>query len=313
MYFVMVYGPTAVGKTELVLALAQRHAGLMINADVGQFYKPLSIGTAKPPLAALTIPTCLFDVIDAPVDYTVVQFRGQLEDCFVRAQQDNLLPIIVGGSGFYVGSIFYPPSPRLRRTGPPTSGGDTNAFDGFTTPQLWQQLATIDPVRAQQINASDRYRIIRALSIWQSSKQLPSQAQPLFAPPGKFLFVMLTRERDDLYQRINERVHAMINAGWIDEVRALKGTGWESFLKRKKLLGYPEIFEYLDGKQSTEQLIATIAQKTRNYAKRQLTFGRMLVKKLLSDQSRIEIINLTHTDPETAVKKIATLVQHRST
>ena len=125
-----------------------------------------------------------------------------------------------------------------------------------------------------------------------------------YEPPCRYLFMWVTRDRHDLYTRIDARVHAMIQAGWVDEVEALRGTDWESFLRSKKIIGYEQIFDYLDGRYSSlEEVIPLIAQRTRNYAKRQGTFWNMLHKKLIAarknklelddSNAKIEVINLT--------------------
>jgi tRNA dimethylallyltransferase len=176
----------------------------------------------------------------------------------------------VGGSGFYISALYF-----LLYELPVLS--DTHNRG------TWEDLYAIDPHRALKVNRSDTYRIQRALAIWQATGIKPSEFEPLFNPRAPSLFIVLDRERAPLYARINERVKTMLAHGWIDEVKALMGTDWISFLLQKKLIGYPEIIHFLAGKQSKtdyDLLVASIQQKTRNYAKRQISFFSMLKKKL---------------------------------
>jgi tRNA dimethylallyltransferase len=303
----VIYGPTGVGKTEFALALARKLRGHMINADVGQFYLPLTIGTAKPDLATIGVSASLFNYIDQPVDFSVVAFRSAVSGLLDQIIQKNELPIIVGGSGFYISSLFY---------SLPVSGTQAYEFGQKTAQELWQELERIDPERAAEIKPTDSYRIKRALSIWYETGQRPSAFKPTFRPVvEQFLFINLIRDTTDLYQRINERVLTMLEGGWIAEVKQLQNTAWQDFLENKKLLGYPEILQYLkagstDHKAYT-RLIEIIQQRTRNYAKRQLTFGRMLVHKLhinIGFGQQLMTINLTRTTIKSAVAAAAGMI-----
>lgn len=275
-YMLILYGPTGVGKTDCALSLAQRIPAEIINADVGQFYVPLTIGTAKPSWKTSTVPHHLFDILDEPRDITVTEYRNLVIPVLNEVWQRGNIPIIVGGSGFYIASLLFPPPSLPKEIVDSTFQDEKN---------LWEQLFAIDPDRAQQIHPHDTYRITRALDIWYSTGTKPSQYIPTYQPIAPFLLVWLTRDRHELYERINQRVIQMFNQGWLEEVMALRGTEWEKFLLKKKLIGYDDIIQYLrqtNPSQSMEDLIATIAQKTRNYAKRQITFWTMLKKKLIA-------------------------------
>lgn len=267
---IIIYGPTAVGKTDLAIKLAHLINGTMINADSGQCYTPLSIGTAKPNIAGLDFPCELFDIINEPRDITVVEYRKLV---IAAVQQSKEVPIIVGGSGFYILSLLFPPQERPDVQTPTQMPKDIS----------WDLLYSIDPQRALHINKHDLYRIKRALDIWYQTGTLPSENQPHYKPFGPYVLVCMTRPRDQLYTRINERVAIMMNDGWLEEVRQLSPQ-WQEFLLRKKLVGYDDIVRFVNqANQSAtayEDLITTIAQKTRNYAKRQIAFGTMLARKI---------------------------------
>jgi len=273
-FFITIFGPTAVGKTDFALKLAEHIPAEIINMDVGQFYTPLSIGTAKPDWRSYTTPHHFFDILNEPTDLTVVEYRKRILDLFKKIWAKGKVPIIVGGSGFYLKSLFFPPySDELKNTNDTYSDSDN----------LWDLLYSIDPLRAQQIAKDDEYRIKRALDIWFATGKKPSDYVPQFKPLGQALFINLTRDRVQLYDRINKRVTIMLEEGWLDEVKRLHGTQWDNFLRRKKIIGYDELLEYLSGEQTKTVLNSTIEaiqKRTRNYAKRQLTFARMLERDL---------------------------------
>lgn len=267
---IIITGPTGVGKTDLSLAIAAAVNGEILNADVGQFYTPLTLGTAKPDWRVQEVPHHLFDMINQPENLNIAEFRRKAHATMQAIAKRGHVPLVVGGSGFYVQGLLYAPC------------SDTQVPARIyqeTTEQLWNELATIDPQRAAHMSKTDRYRITRALDIWHGLGVLPSQCVPTFQPLAhKVLVLVLTRPIQELHARINERVEAMMRAGWLDEVRALDER-WQEFLIKKKLIGYNDIIRHLRGEIQYTQLVKTIQQKTRQYAKRQMTFMRMLERK----------------------------------
>ncbi|MDZ4129510.1 MAG: tRNA (adenosine(37)-N6)-dimethylallyltransferase MiaA, partial [Hydrogenophaga sp.] len=236
-FFIVLYGPTAVGKTDLSLTLAQQVSAEIINMDVGQFYTPLSIGTAKPEWRSFSTPHHFFDIINTPRDYTVSEYRTRVFETMESIWQRNKIPLLVGGSGFYLASLFFPPSEATPDTQPLSRAV-------IQKPELlWQELNQIDPVRAAALHPHDTYRIQRALQIWYTTKQKPSERTTQYQPPASYLIIFLTRDRHELYTRINERVSIMLQHGWVNEVKKLQGSEWETFLRTKGLIGYPELFD----------------------------------------------------------------------
>lgn len=303
---IIIAGPTAVGKSDVGQALASNINGEIINADVGQLYTPLSIGTAKPDWKNSSIPHHLFDVLDKPVDFTVTQYRELLLKTVHDVCNRNRVPIIVGGSHFYLLSLFFPPQvvvTHAKPTQPLPDGPD----------ELWKLLYSIDPERAKEIHPHDVYRINRALAIWYETGKKPSEYAPVYNPPMSYTFITCTRERSELYKRINTRTQEMIENGWIEEVARLIGTAWQPFLLRKKIIGYDDILLYLqkDLDITKQELIECIAQKTRNYAKRQLIFLKMLQKRLKQQsieqpqpEGRVIEVNLTDLDVDLYIKRL---------
>lgn len=269
---VIITGPTGAGKSDFAEQLARLVGGVIVNGDVGQLYAPLAIGTAKPDISRATVPHLLFDYLDVPKNLTSIAYRKAVHHSIETCTE---VPIVVGGSGFYILGLFFPPRENAPLSEVAENLADVPAHD------LWQELHQIDPSRAAKIPPNDAYRLRRALTIWRTTGMLPSQQVPQFSPLAPAIIIHITRPRDELYARINARTRIMFEQGWVDEVRSL-GADWQDFLIHKGLIGYPEIISFLRDGGDQEQLIATIQQITRRYAKRQETFWRMMRRRILS-------------------------------
>lgn len=290
----VIIGPTASGKTAASEAIAQAVHGEIINADVGQFYTPLTIGTAKPLWKDYPFKSSLFDIVDQPTDINIVHYRTQATTAIINATKQGLEPIIVGGSLFYLKSLFFPPHEF-----PVKQASKRSLFDDVPDESLWDELYNIDPERALAIHHHDVYRIKRALNIWETTGIKPSAYKPEFKPVIRPFFVVLDLPTHVINQRIDQRTEIMLSHGWIDEVRALLNTPWEQFLSRKQLIGYYEIFEWLKhGEQPATfgELVKTIQRQTRQYAKRQRTFWRGLIQQLEAQKNNFsyDLISFAH-------------------
>jgi len=268
-------GPTGAGKTDLSLALAESAAIQIINIDRGQWYTPLTIGTAKPAWRESSVKQWLFDICDTPELLSVVSYRKRVIETIEKIENEGALPVLVGGSLFYIESLLYPPKevPALPK----------KIYEGS-----WEDLALIDPKRAQALHPNDTYRIKRALSIWHGSGILPSTLEPSFSPFRKTVIAYLSPERPQLYERINKRVHIMIEQGWLEETYALLDTPWEDFVRKNSIIGYPELIEYIrKGYQQNEKdgMIDQISAQTRYYAKKQECFFKRLERKIKQENS----------------------------
>lgn len=302
MPIVIIVGPTAAGKSDFAVSLAEKTHGVIINGDMAQMYAPLTIGTAKPDWRNERVPHVLFDSIHEPRDSSASEFRKKTEQAIDDIMRSGKVPIVVGGSLFHIATLFF----KLDETSrlPEYENKHENK---------WEELFRRDPKRALQIDPHDTYRIDRALAL--SQKKLPSECQPTFMPiSDKCLLIHITRDREELYDRINLRVRAMLDNGWIDEVRSLDAA-WHTWLLRKKIIGYDMVVQALASSQNpvnatlTPNDVATIQKKTRNYAKRQLTFWRSL-KRRLHNESFHNIIecDLTLLPIDLYLEKISSLL-----
>lgn len=292
----IIYGPTGVGKTDFALKIAGQIPAEIINMDVGQLYVPLTIGTAKPDLRSVTVPHHGFDIINKAENCTVIAYRALAEKLIQDIWRRGKFPILVGGSGFYLKSLFFPPqleSSEIKAKPEPASSSEQelerelsheNKFDSESMGEsdknaLWQRLFAIDPVRAAHIKPQDVYRVKRALYIWSTTGRKPSECKPYFNSIriDEAHIVFLGRDKSELYDRINQRIDIMMHEGWLEEAKQLIGTPWESFIQEKKLIGYNELLNFINNQhqEDLESVLMAIKQRTRHYAKRQFTFWRM--------------------------------------
>jgi len=314
-FIVIVYGPTGVGKSGFAEKLASQLPAQLVNCDIGQFYTPFGIGTAKPlDWKTSPIKQHLFDIIDTPKNFNVCEYRKLLFDTVEKIWAENQLPVLVGGSGFYLKSLFYPPAC-------PDVVQKNKTFElpqGVRDIDLWDYLYKVDPKRAKQLDKTDIYRIKRALDVWVQTRQRPSDLVPVYNFPCNFLIVFLSRDRKQMYERIDKRLNQMMHEGWPQEVEGLMGTEWENFLKEKKLIGYDLLIDYFNASKSCqdfEKVIRIISKKTKGYAKKQETFWRSFREKLQKSldeieqkdiivSSKIDTINLTLLDLDLYIKQL---------
>ena len=269
----VIVGPTAVGKTAVALNLARRFNLEIISCDSRQIYKYMNIGTAKPTLEELGgTPYRLIDYVEPSRTYSSALYRTDAIREIERILDSGRVPLIVGGTGLYLKAVmvgfFATPDPDeyYRK--------ELEALDATA---LYNMLMEIDLQAAKVIPQNNRLRVIRALEIHkitgQTKTELSSKGD---YPPSRYNFEVfeLNRSREKLYQFINFRVDKMIGDGLIDEVEHLREIGFGQSPVLKQTVGYREVIQYLQGEISRDQCIGLIKQKTRNYAKRQITWFR---------------------------------------
>lgn len=272
---VVIVGPTATGKSDLALRLAERFAGEIVNADSMQCYRGMDIGTAKPSVAERqALPHHLFDIVAPDEEFTAADFCRLAREAIVTITARGRLPIVVGGTGLYVRALLagLAESP----------GADHQAREEYRllaerdgNAALHALLQRIDPQAATRIHPNNRVRIIRALEVFgQTGRSITEfQQQHGFKPRWcRYLKIGLTAERSRLYEQIDRRVERMIDQGLVAEVEALAAAGYHGGLKSMAAIGYREVCAYLAGGASLAETIELIKRNTRRYAKRQLTW-----------------------------------------
>ena len=267
---VVLVGPTAVGKTELSLQLAQRCNGEIVSADSRLFYRGMDIGTAKPTQEERQrIPHHLIDVANPDEIWSLALFQSQARRLIAEIHSRGRLPILVGGTGQYVRAVtqgWQPPAvqphPRLRQ--------ELELWaNEIGSLGLHQRLARLDPGAAQAIDHRNLRRSVRALEVILTTGMPFSQQRGSGENEYDLLILGLQRERGELYQRIDARIEQMIASGLVDEVRGLLAAGYDPQLPSLSAIGYREIIAHLQGKCSLEQAVVEIRRATRNFVRRQ--------------------------------------------
>lgn len=298
-------GPTAVGKTQLSIDLAKRFGGEVINGDRLQFYRGLDIGTGKVTLEEMQgVPHHALDFLDVDQDYDASQFQDLAQNLIRDCHARGVLPILVGGSGLYLEGLLYDlefggkasHDPLIRKA-------LEQRLETEGVQVLYAELLAQDPLAASKIPIQNHRRLLRALEVMQVTGQKFSDQSQHENAQARYetCILALDRPRDQLYERINARVQAMVTQGLEAEVRHLYQLAQGQLLPSVQGIGYKEWWPYLAGEMTDrEAVIAAIQQNSRRYAKRQLTWFR----------NRIQGTHwLDASDYETALAQATSLVQ----
>jgi tRNA dimethylallyltransferase len=272
---IAVMGPTAVGKSRLVLQLAKDLGGEIVNADSMQIYRFMDIGTAKPTAAEREeVVHHLLDIADPDEDFDASLYsqlaRNKIKDLVAKEK----LAIVVGGTGLYLKALFHGLFPaahsdqvirqRLRREAEKKGGVE-----------LYERLKQIDPSTALRLHPNDLFRIIRALEVWECAGKPMSVLQKEHGfreNPFLTLKIGLKLPRSELYEQINTRVEEMMAMGFLMEVRGLLSRGYGPQLKTMQALGYRHMVQHLINGMKIAEAVRTMKRDTRHYAKRQMTW-----------------------------------------
>ena len=282
-----IVGPTATGKSELAAEVARGVGAEIVSADAFQIYRGLALLTAKPDAATLAkAPHHLVGALPLGEEMNAEKFRKLALQSIGEIHARGKLAIVVGGSGLYIKALTHGLSVV------PSADPDLRArLNKLSLADLQKKLRGLDPTTA--VDLKNRRRVVRAIEICLLSGERASEKRPGWQLDGANQGVFVFRDRDDLYQRINQRVEKMFEAGVIEEVRnagAMSETA-------SKMIGFREIQKLLDGKMSILQCVAAIQQATRRYAKRQLTWFRR--------QTNFQSLNLSVLSHVEAVERIS--------
>lgn len=274
---IVLCGPTAVGKTEAAVRLAQRFGGEVVNADSMQVYRYLDIGTAKPTAAERALaPHHLVDVADPDEPFDAARFARLGRAAAADIADRGRLPIVAGGTGLYIKALLYglareaPSDPSVRRR-------LRDAAREAGPAVLHRRLAAVDPDTAARVHPNDAVRIVRALEVWEISGRAISthhRDHRFGDAPYRTFKIALDLDRETLYARIDRRVERMLAQGLEAEVRGLLARGYGSALKPMRSLGYRHMCDWIEGRTGYEEMVAALQRDTRRFAKRQFTWFR---------------------------------------
>jgi tRNA dimethylallyltransferase len=274
---IVVAGPTAIGKSEYALELAHRYPGSeIVSADAFQVYRGLDIGTGKLLSSDWEgVPHHLIDTKSWAEAYSVVEFLIEAEKIFEKQKLLGHKTIVCGGTGYYLYSLVYGAKfsgDTISSSHTPVESDLTKSDDGD---EMWNRLNLLDPVYASQVHAHNVRRVSRALEIiMRTGRPLSEQRVLESQPRSDVAMVVLNDEREKIYERINTRVDAMMDKGWISEVERLVAEGFSDTYLAYGALGYSDIHRFLLGGIAKDSMIELVKMKTRRFAKRQLTWLR---------------------------------------
>jgi tRNA dimethylallyltransferase len=272
---IVVCGPTGIGKTAIGIELAGKFGGEIISADSMQIYRQMDIGTAKPTPEELSqVAHHMIDIVEPDEDYDAVQFSKQAGERITEITNCGLIPFVVGGTGLYIKALLHgmfqteSVDPKIR-----SRLKQELAQNGSRC--LYRRLAQIDPDTARRLHPNDSYRIVRALETIESSgKSISAHHQNHGFENERFnaLKIGLRRDREKLYERIDQRVDLMIDAGLVEEVKKLLAMGYSAELKSMQSIGYRHVVGFLNGSLPRDECLRTLKRDTRRFAKRQFTW-----------------------------------------
>ena len=273
---IILTGPTAVGKTNLSIDLAKELNAEIISADSMQIYKYMDIGSAKVTEYEMQgVKHYLVDEVTPDYVFSVSEFQKRADDYIEKINDENKKVLVTGGTGLYLNSLIYnmdfaksDANNELREK--LRIELEENGID-----YMHNKLKELDPEAAQRIHKNNTKRVIRALEVCLSGEKMNDFSNDLkFNEKYNPIIIVLNREREHLYERINKRVDIMMDNGLIDEVKNLLKMGYTKDMISMQGIGYKEIIKYLDGEYTLDEAIDIIKRDSRRYAKRQLTWFR---------------------------------------
>ena len=271
---VIIGGATAVGKTGLSVEMAKAIDGEIISADSMQVYRGMDIGTAKIREEEMKgIAHYLIDEVDPDFDFNVFEFKKRAEHYINIILEKDRIPILTGGTGFYIQSVLY----DIDFSNEENGNEYRERLEEADAAKLYEMLKEIDPASAANIHPNNKKRVIRALEFYHNTGSLISEhneRQRNKTSPYEYVYFVLNRNREKIYERVEKRVDIMIEQGLEDEVRSLLESGLSEDAPSMQAIGYKEMVSYLKGNITYDEAISLIRLNTRHFAKRQITWFR---------------------------------------
>ncbi len=278
---IIICGPTASGKTALAVEVAKLLNSEVISADSMYIYKDLQVGTAKPTISEMQgVKHHLIDIITPFDSFSVSDYKQCAQPILQDLISKNKIPVICGGTGFYINSLLYDLSYGNSQANLVAREKYNQLANEHGNEYVYDILKKVDPSTAEKLHYNDLKRVIRALEIYENGCKKSDICDNIVAKYDYRAF-SIDHPRQALYERINARVDAMVNDGLIDEIKTLISKGVNKEHQCMQAIGYKEFFDYFEGITSLDQTIELIKLNTRHYAKRQITFFKKLNATLL--------------------------------
>ncbi|HHX55234.1 MAG TPA: tRNA (adenosine(37)-N6)-dimethylallyltransferase MiaA [Clostridiales bacterium] len=299
---VILTGPTAVGKTQISIKLAKAINGEIVSADSMQVYRHMDIGTAKINKEQMSgVEHYLIDILDPQEEFNVVNFKTYAKAAIKDIYNKGKVPIIVGGTGFYIQALLYDIDFKESKEDPIYRQKLEVLAKEKGNNYLHSKLEEVDSESAIKIHPNNIKKVIRALEYYKEIGEKISEhnkEQRKKDSPFNFSYIVLNDEREHLYERINLRVDEMIEKGLVAEVKELLSKGCKKDMVSMQGLGYKEIISYIEGESSIEESVYRLKRDTRHFAKRQLTWFKREKEVTWIDKNKL------HYDNELILNKI---------
>lgn len=267
---ILIVGPTAVGKTELAIQLAERLNGEIVSADSRLFYRGMDIGTAKPSAEEMSrVPHHLIDIADPDEILSLAVFQKKASEIIADIHARESLPFLVGGTGQYVRAVTQGWSPPEVQPDERLRAELEKMKEERGAHWLYDKLKSLDPDAAEKIDARNYRRTIRALEVIMTTGRKFSEQRGQGESPYHLITVGLMRPRSELYERVDQRIELMFANGFLEEVKRLLAKGYSPSLPTMSAIGYRECIRVIHGELSEEQAKAEIRRATRVFVRRQ--------------------------------------------
>ena len=273
---IVLTGPTAVGKTSLSISLAKAVGGEIISADSMQVYKHMNIGTAKITEEEMCgVPHFLIDELEPDEEFNVTVFKNKVMKYIEEIRKRRHIPIIVGGTGFYIQSVIYDINFSEYGDDSEVRRKYEEMAETLGKTELHKKLSEADKDYADSVSENNVKKVVRALVFYEMTGEklsVHNKKERERTSPFDFVYFVLTMDRKKLYERIDHRVDLMFEMGLVDEVKSLMARGYNKSMVSMQGIGYKEVIDYLNGETSLSDCMDVIKRDTRHFAKRQLTW-----------------------------------------
>ncbi|MBN7772515.1 tRNA (adenosine(37)-N6)-dimethylallyltransferase MiaA [Clostridium aminobutyricum] len=274
---IIVAGPTAVGKTKYAIEIAKAMNGEIVSCDSMQLYRFMDIGSAKPTTQEQAeVKHYLVDQIDPREPFSAAEYQKRAKAAIVEIFDKGKTPIVSGGTGLYVNSLLY----DMNFSAPPVGNAYREKLEKLAEEQgneaVYNRLKEVDPKAAERIHVNNLKKMIRAIEVAENTESGIKPFEESFVKTNDYNYTLigLSRDREELYDRINQRVDLLLEMGLIEEISSLLSMGLTEENISMKGIGYKEIIGYLKGEYDLEHAIYLVKRNTRHYAKRQMTWFR---------------------------------------
>ena len=272
----VIVGPTAVGKTEIAIQLAERLEGEIVSADSRLFYRGMDIGTAKPTLEErLRVPHYLIDVADPRATWSLALFQKAASEAIAGIQARGHLPLLVGGTGQYVHAVTHGWTPPVTSPDAYLRAELEAEVESKGYQALHEELQKLDPAAAEKIDPRNVRRTVRALEVIRLTGKKFSEQRRQAASPYRLLTIGLSRPRPEIYARVDARIESMFAAGLLDEVQRLLNSGCSPDLPSMSAIGYRECVSVLAGRMDVEEAKTEMRRLTRIFVRRQANWFKL--------------------------------------